>query len=480
MKRELEKASIEPTPTNTTPVAIQELRRVHFKERHPEVDIALIGAAGFNRSMKSKENEVFITSLSKIKKAIEDKERPGEDHLEEEEIKQHLPEWYHEFTDVFSKIKSDKLPERKKYNHKIELEKEVELGYCPLYHMSTEELQAAKDYIMENLDKGFIVPSNAPFTSPILIAKKPRGGLRFCVDYRQLNAITRKDRYPLPLIDKVFERISQAKIFTKLDIRQGFHRIHMHKDSSDLTTFRCQYRTFKYKVMPFRLTNGPATFQRLINDIFLDCLDKFLIAFIDNLLIYSNNTVEHEIHVRMVLQRLHDAGLQASIKKCEFHITTTKYLGFIITPKGIQVNPAKVEAVISWKAPTTVVGMQSFLGFCNFYQKFIAEYSQIARPLHRLTRQDIPFIWTSQYREAFEKLKTALATAPVLVHYNPKRPTYVETDASDRVVAAVLSQLYEDREWHPVRYYSAAMNSAEHNYNIHDKEMLAIIKAFQE
>jgi hypothetical protein len=183
MKKELEEASLEPTPTDTTPVAIREPKRVHFKEKHPTADIAVIGAAGFNRSVKSKEDEVFITSLSEIEKAIEDKERPGEDHLEEEEIKQHLPEWYHKFADVFSKIKSDKLPERKEYDHKIELEKEVELGYCLLYRMSAEELQAAKDYIMENLDKGFIVPSNAPFASPILMAKKPGGGLCFCVDY---------------------------------------------------------------------------------------------------------------------------------------------------------------------------------------------------------------------------------------------------------------------------------------------------------
>jgi hypothetical protein len=480
MKAELERPLDEPHVRDPTPVAVRGPRRVRFKDAHPEADIALIGAAGFNRSIKSKEDEVFITSLNEIEKAIEDKERPDDEPLEEEEIKEHLPEWYHEFVDVFSKIKSDKLPERKEYDHKIELEKEVELGYCPLYRMSAEELQAAKDYIVENLDKGFIVPSNAPFASPILMAKKPGGGLRFCVDYRRLNAITRKDCYPLPLIDEVFERISRAKIFTKLDIRQGFHRVRMHKDSSDLTTFRCRYGTFKYEVMPFGLTNGPATFQRLINDIFLDCLDKFMIAFIDDLLIYSDNAVEHEIHVRTVLQRLRDAGLQASIKKCEFHVTTTKYLGFIITPEGIQVDPAKVEAVVSWKAPTMVVGVQSFLGFCNFYRKFIAEYSRIARPLHRLTRNDVPFVWTSQCCESFQKLKAALASAPVLVHYDPKRLTRVETDASDGVVAAVLSQLCDDGEWHPVAYYSATMNSAEHNYDIHDKEMLAIIKAFRE
>ncbi|QGA19827.1 hypothetical protein EYB26_007522 [Talaromyces marneffei] len=478
--KELSKAVQDPSLYIDHGPVTKKIKQVRFREKYPEMDIALIRASRFLRNTKDRKTETFITSLSEIEKAIEDKRAEDRSVQEEREIKEQLPEQYHEFVDVFSKIKSDELPERKEYDHRIELEKEVELGYCPLYRITAEELQAAKDYIVENLDKGFIVPSNAPYASPILMAKKPGGGLRFCVDYRRLNSLTRKDRYPLPLIDEVFERISKAKIFTKLDIRQGFYRIRMHQESSDLTTFRCRYGTFKYEVMPFGLTNGPATFQRLINDIFLDCLDKFLIAFVDDLLIYSEDAVEHEIHVRMVLQRLRDAGLQASIKKCEFHVTTTKYLGFIITPEGIKVDPAKIEAVLTWKIPTTVRGVQSFLGFCNFYRKFIAEYGRIAKPLYYLTRQDVPFVWAKQCGEAFEKLKQALVSAPVLVYYDLNKLTRMETDASDGVVAAVLSQLCDDREWHPVGYYSATMSTAEHNYDIYDKEMLAIIRAFQE
>jgi hypothetical protein len=170
--------------------------------------------------------------------------------------------------------------------------------------MTERELEAVKDYITENLDKGFIVPSNAPYASPILMVKKADGGLRFYVDYRKLNALSRKDVYPLPLIQEVFQRIGKAKIFTKLDIRQGFHRIRMHPDSTDLTTFRCRYGTFKYEVMLFGLTNGPATFQRMINDLFHDCLDQFMIAFVDDLLIYSDNEADHEKHVKIVLDRM--------------------------------------------------------------------------------------------------------------------------------------------------------------------------------
>jgi len=254
----------------------------------------------------------------------------------------------------------------------------------------------------------------------------------------------------------------------------------MHPDSIDLTTFCCRYGTFKYEVMPFGLTNGPATFQRLINDIFMDYLDQFVIAFIDDLLIYSENELEHEMHVRQVLKRLRETGLHASIKKCEFHVTSTKYLGFIITSEGIEVDPAKIEVILSWKTPMTVLGVQSFLGFCNFYRKFIKAYSRTARPLHYLTRTDVPFIWSKECEEAFESLKKKLSEAPVLAHYDPNRQTRVETDASDGVVAAVLSQLCEDEEWHPVAYYSASMTPAEHNYDIHDKELLAVIKALRE
>jgi hypothetical protein len=219
MRKELSEPSTElPTPASSTPV-VRKPKQVRFKEKYPEMDIALIGGAGFNRHIKNEEIEVFITSLNEIEKASEDKNQLGGADSEEQEIKEQLPERYHKFADVFSKAKSDKLPERKDYDHRIELEKEVELGYCPLYCMSAEELQAAKDYIVKNLDKGFIVLSNALFTLPILIAKKLGGGLRFCINYKRLNALTRKDRYSLPLINEVFEHISHIKIFIKLDIR---------------------------------------------------------------------------------------------------------------------------------------------------------------------------------------------------------------------------------------------------------------------
>jgi predicted aspartyl protease len=447
------------------------------------IDIAVVGAAAFHRHVKKKETEIFVTSIQEIDRIIDEKKRL-EDKEDDEAVEQKLPACYREFRDVFSKEASDTLPPLRQWNHQIELEGEATateaVGHSPLYKLSLEELEAAKRYIMENLNKGFIAPSNAPFASPILMARKADGGLRFCVDYRKLNSITKKDRYPLPLIDDLMERLSHAKIFTKLDIRQGFHRIRMSPESEDLTTFRTRYGSYKYKVMPFGLTNGPATFQRFVNNTFMEYLDIFLTAFMDDLLIYSKNKKDHRKHVAKVLQRLREAGLQASIKKCEFHVTRTKYLGFIVTTEGIEVDPEKTAVVLNWEVPTTVRGVQSFLGFCNFYRRFIKNYSRIARPLAQLTKKELPFLWNQQCQSAFDELKRRLVDSPVLRHYRPELPTKLETDASDGVVAGVLSQQATDGDWHPVAFYSKTMSAPEHNYEIHDKEMLAVIRALEE
>ena len=231
--------------------------------------------------------------------------------------------------------------------------------------MSADELEACRLYIVENFNKGFMKSSAAPWAAPILFVPKANGKLRLCVDYRKLNAITRKDRYPLPLIKETLSRISQAKFFTKIGIRQAFHRIRMHPNDEELTTFRTRYGAYKYKVLPFGLTNGPSTFQRYINDALMGYRDDFCSAYIDDILIYSNTLGEHKSHVLKVLQRLKAAGLQADLDKCEFHVQETKFLGFIIGVNGVSVDPVKVAVVKDWKEPTTVNGVQSFLGFCN-------------------------------------------------------------------------------------------------------------------
>jgi len=280
------------------------------------IDICGISAAAFHVNLKRDQNTFFTTSLYEIDRILEERKAqddnptvaPGAQQPEETELQwlqRVLLKQYRDFADVFSKEASNKLPPHRAYDHKIQLENPNsigDLGYSPLYHQSTAELEEVKRYLIENLDKGFVDTSQAPFASPILFVKKPDGSLRFCIDFRKLNNLTRKDRYPLPLIDKTLARLARAKIYTRLDIRQAFHRIRIDPASEELTTFRTRYGAYKCKVLPFGLTNGPATYQRYINDVLFDYLDVFCTAYLDDILIYSDDLLEHEIHVKKVLQ----------------------------------------------------------------------------------------------------------------------------------------------------------------------------------
>lgn len=442
------------------------------------LDVAMISGVGFHYNMKRKENAIGTISLYEVDRILEEREEKEKE--DDELVVNSLPDYLAGESDVFSRKASDTLAPHRTYDHQIILEEgkgSHQLGFSPLYKMTTEELQVLKDYLMENLHKGFIGPSQAPFAAPVLFVRKPNGSLRFCIDFRKLNELTKKDQYPLPLIDETLAQISRAKVFTKLDIRQAFHRIRMHPDSEELTTFRTRYGSYRCKVLPFGLTNGPATYQRYMNDVLFDYLDNFCTAYLDDILIYSDNELEHEIHVKKVLQRLRDAGLQVDIKKCEFSVTRTRYLGFIISTDGIEVDPEKVSVVKNWKPPTNVRGIQSFLGFCNFYRRFIRDYGVIAKPLTNLTKTTVTFKFDAACQDAFEELKARLTSSPILRHYDSCLQSMIETDASDGIIAGIFSQLHPDGQWYPVAYFSKTMTAAECNYEIHDKEMLAIVKS---
>jgi hypothetical protein len=249
---------------------------------------------------------------------------------------------------MFSKKASNQLPLYRTYNHKIQLENADSLNdirYSPLYYYSAVKLEEVKWYIIKNLDKGFINTSQTPFVSSILFVKKKDGNLQFCINYRKLNNLTYKDQYLLPLISKTLARITRAKIFTKLDIRQAFHRIRISPESEELMTFWTRYKAYKCKVLPFSLTNGLATYQRYINNILFDYLNVFCTTYLNNILIYSKDLLKHKTHVKLVLERLREAKLQVNIKKSEFKVTRTKYLGFVISTAGIKVNKSKTKII---------------------------------------------------------------------------------------------------------------------------------------
>ena len=266
------------------------------------IDISLISEVGFHYNLKDWNVEFRSISLYKINWILEEQlKAEGQD---DKQVAQELSQWHAGYTDVFFKAASDILPIHRPHDHKIILEKKSNLRYSSLYKMTTEELKAVKKYLEKNLHKDFIEPSQAPFATSVLFIWKGNGVLQFCIDYWKLNALTKKDQYLLPLINKTLAWISQAKIFTKLDICQAFHRIRMNPVSEKLITFRTRYGSYKCKVLPFGLTNRPATYQQYMNNILFNYLDDFCTAYLDDILIYSDNELNHDAHVHKVLQRL--------------------------------------------------------------------------------------------------------------------------------------------------------------------------------
>jgi hypothetical protein len=424
--------------------------------------------------------EVFAASLRDIEKALAVKKRT------DPRVK--LPEHYHDHLPLFDMKIADRLPpHRLGIDHKIELEKdengqEKKVPWGPLYNMSREELLLLRKTLTELLDKNFIRASSSPASAPVLFAKKPGGGLRFCVDYRALNAITRKDRYPLPLIRETLRSISRAKWLTKLDVTAAFYKIRIAEGDEWKTAFRTRYGLYEWLVTPFGLTGAPATFQRYINHTLREYLDEFISAYLDDILIYSDGSLDdHRRKVKLVFQKLQEAGLQLDVDKCEFECQSVKYLGYIVeVGKGIRMDPEKVDAILSWEAPKTVKGVRSFLGFANYYRLFISEFSDIARPLTDLTKKRQSFNWNDKAQWAFEELKRRFISDPILATFDPDRETVLETDASNWATGGVLSQYDNDGNLRPCAYFSKKNLPAECNYDIHDKELLAVIRCLEE
>ena len=316
-------------------------------------------------------------------------------------------------------------------------------------------------------------------TAPILFVKKKDGSLRLCVDFRGLNRLTKKDRYPLPLISDLLDAPGKARIYTKIDLRHAYHLVQIAEGDKAKTTFRTRYSSFEWLVISKGLTNVPSTFQRFMNEVFSDLIDVSVIIYLDDILIYSKNLAEHRKHVKKVLRRLQKHGIFAHANKCEFHAERVEYLGYILSPEGHSMDQAKVKTIQDWPELRKVRDIQSFLSFTNFYRCFVFNYSDIVVPLTRLTRKGIPFQFTDKAREAFNLLKEAFTTAPVLTHWIPDRPIIIETDASDYALAAILSIVAEDGELHPVAFHSRSFSPTELNYDVHDKELFAIYEAFR-
>ena len=314
----------------------------------------------------------------------------------------------------------------------------------------------------------------------MLFVQKKDGSLRPCIDYRGLNKITKKIPYPIPVIRDVLQQLRSATIYTKLDLRGAYNLLRVKPGDEWKTAFSCKYGHFEYLVMPFGLMNAPSFFQYFMHDIFRDFIDLFLVVYLDDLLIYSRDEADHEQHVRLVLARLQENGLAVKLDKCSFNTRQVEFLGYVVTPNGCHMDPAKVQTILDWQEPRNVVGIQRFLGFANFYRDFITNYSQIASPLTHLTRKDAIFVWEKEESKSFQALKESFATAPLLRHFDPALPLVIEADASDFAIGMVLSQSHADSKLLPIAFYSRKLSPAELNYDVHDKELLAVVSAFHQ
>ena len=298
--------------------------------------------------------------------------------------------------------------------------------------MSPSELRVIRKYLDEHLTKGFIRASQSQSAAPVLLARKPGGGVRVCVDYRGLNAVTIKNRYPIPLVRETLDALAHSRYFTKLDITAAFNRLRIAPGDEWKTAFITRFGLFECLVANFGMTGAPSSFQHYINHALFDVLDKYATAYLDDVLIYSRSKSDHRRHVREVVKRLLNAGLTIDIGKCEFETTETKYLGLIISTNGLRMDPEKVSAIKRWGTPATLKDLQRFLGFANFYRRFIKGFSAIARPLTSLmSTAKWPGTLPPDAVAAFEHLKNAFSLETFLAYYDSTRRTVVKADASD-------------------------------------------------
>lgn len=368
------------------------------------------------------------------------------------------------------------------FEHRIQLKEGAAPPKSPAYRMTPKMLVEAKKQLAELLDKGHVKPSSSPFAAPILfVGKKDTEELRMCVDYRRLNAITKKDAYPIPRIDQLIEVLQGATRFSKLDLAAAFNQIPVAPEDTEKTAFTTRYGQFEFTVLPFGLCNAPATCMRLMQNVLSDYLDDFVVVYLDDILIFSKTDDDHARHVELVLHRLAQADLRLKRKKCVFGVDSVAYLGHVVSKDGVSMDPSKVEAILDWPKPKNVTELRSFLGLIGYYRKFLVNFGEVSAPLVELTKKDVRWVWDASRQTAFDALKELITTAPTLIIPDTSEGNsfVIHIDASDYAIGAVLLQ-DQGKGLQPCAYYSKKLDPAQRNYSVGDKEMLAMKLALLE
>ena len=429
-------------------------------ERLTKPEDMALSALQFKKGLR-KECESYIAIL----KEHDDEEYPLVDNLPTE-----VQDVLNEFGDVMPDALPKELPPRREVDHKIELEPGTKPPAMSPYRMAPPELAELRKQLKDLLDAGFIKPSKAPYGAPILFQKKKDGSLRMCIDYRALNKITVKNKYPIPLIADLFDQLGSARYFTKLDLRSGYYQVRIAEGDELKTACVTRYGAYEFLVMPFGLTNAPATFCTLMNTIFRPYLDQFVVVYLDDIVVYSQTLEEHLEHLREVFEALRENKLYVKREKCSFAQEDVMFLGHKIKDGKLMMEESKVRAIQEWQPPTTVPQLRSFLGLVNYYRRFIKSYSARATPLTNLLKKVKSWEWTSECQASFEDLKRAVSEDPLLTLPDHTKMFEVHTDASDFAIGGVLMQ-----EGHPVAFESRKLNETERRYTVQEKEMTAII-----
>jgi hypothetical protein len=375
-----------------------------------------------------------------------------------------------EFQDIFQPPST--LSPQRPWDHAIPLI----LGSTPVSVRPYRYPPAIKDEIerqvQDMLTSGIIQHSNSPFLSLVLLVKKKDGTFHFCVDFRHLNAITAKSKYPVPIIEELLDELEGASWFSSLDLTAGYHQILLKPGEEPKTAFQTHTGHYEFRVMAFGLSGAPGTFLKAMNTTLALLLRRCALVFFDDILVYSKTLEDHLLHLRAVFELLRRDHWLVKPSKCVFGQRQLRYLGHIISESGVATDPTKVSAVLHWSPPRAVKELRSFLGLAGYYRRFVKHFGIIAKPLTELLKKGSLFIWTSEHQLAFDTLKTALTTAPVLALPNFQQPFIVETDASGVGIGAVLMQ-----SGHPLAFLSKALGPRSQGLSAYEKEYMAIIMA---
>ncbi|GJV40530.1 putative reverse transcriptase domain-containing protein [Tanacetum coccineum] len=409
--------------------------------------------------------EKIILFLSHVTtKEVEDKSKKK--RLEDVPIVRDFPK-------VFPEDLSGLPPTRQ-----VEFQIDLIPGVAPIakatYRLAPSEMKELSEQLKELSDKGFIRPSSSPWGAPVLFVKKKDGSFRMCIDYQELNKLTVKNRCPLLRIDDLFDQLQGSSVYSKIDLRSGYHQLRVREEDIPKINFRTRYGHSEFQVMLFRLTNAPAVFMDLINRVCKPYLDKFVIVFIDDILIYSKNKQEHEEHLKLILELLKKEELYAKFSKCEFWIPKVQFLGHVIDSEGIHVDPAKIESIKDWASPKSPTEIRQFLGLAGYYRRFIEGFSKIAKPMTKLTQKKVKFVWGDKQEAAFQLLKQKLYSAPILALPEGSEDFIAYCDASKKGLGAVLMQREK-----VIAYASRQLKIHEKNYTTHDLELGAVVFALK-